>query len=178
MKTDLFQSCVHCWVFQICWHIECSTFTASSFRIWNSSAWIPSPPLALFVVMLSFWFMARPRLSPRSACTDVRCYVFVGFPFYLPDSVLEGFILLILATSPSHQHLSLTAAEQASEALSVFYQYSVAFWPLIPGRTFPGCCVPCQRESAQMRNLLWLHFSDKDRWEGDLSGSSHLISVY
>ena len=23
--------------FQICWHIECNTFTASSFRIWNSS---------------------------------------------------------------------------------------------------------------------------------------------
>ena len=46
MKTDLFQSCGHCWVFQICWHIECSTFTASSFRIWNSSAGIPSPPLA------------------------------------------------------------------------------------------------------------------------------------
>ena len=35
MKTDLFQSCGRCWVFQICWHIECSTFTASSFRIWN-----------------------------------------------------------------------------------------------------------------------------------------------
>ena len=52
MKTDLFQSCGHCWVFRICWHIECSTFTASSFRIWNSSAGIPSPPLALFVLML------------------------------------------------------------------------------------------------------------------------------
>ena len=52
MKTDLFQSCDHCWVFQICWHIECSTFTASSFRIWNSSTGIPSPPLALFIVML------------------------------------------------------------------------------------------------------------------------------
>ena len=37
MKTDLFQSCDHCWVFQICWHIECSTFIATSFRIWNSS---------------------------------------------------------------------------------------------------------------------------------------------
>ena len=34
------------------WHIECSTFTASSFRIWNSSAGIPSPPLALFIVIL------------------------------------------------------------------------------------------------------------------------------
>ena len=38
--------------FPICWHIECSTFTASSFRIWNSSTGIPSPPLALFIVML------------------------------------------------------------------------------------------------------------------------------
>ena len=38
--------------FQICWRIECNTFTASSFRIWNSSTGIPSPPLALFVVML------------------------------------------------------------------------------------------------------------------------------
>ena len=33
MKTDLFHSCGYCWVFQICWHIECSTFIASSFRI-------------------------------------------------------------------------------------------------------------------------------------------------
>ena len=52
MKTDLFQSCGHCWVFQICWYIKCSTFTASSIRIWNSSTGIPSPPLALFIVML------------------------------------------------------------------------------------------------------------------------------
>ena len=42
----------HCWVFQICYHIECSTFTSSSFRIWNSSTGTPSPPLAFFVVML------------------------------------------------------------------------------------------------------------------------------
>ena len=53
MKTDVFQSYGHCRVFQICWHIECSTFTASSFTIWNSSTGIPSPPLALFIVMLS-----------------------------------------------------------------------------------------------------------------------------
>ena len=52
MKTDLFQSCCHCWLYHICWHIECNTFTASSFRIWNSSIGIQSPPLALFIVML------------------------------------------------------------------------------------------------------------------------------
>ena len=50
--SDLFQSCGHCWVFQICWCIECSTFTASSFRIWNSWTGIPSSPLALFIEML------------------------------------------------------------------------------------------------------------------------------
>ena len=43
-KTVLFQSCGHCWVFHVIWHTECSTFIASSFRIWNSSPGIPSPP--------------------------------------------------------------------------------------------------------------------------------------
>ena len=42
-----FQSCGWCWVFHICWYIDYSTFTASSFRIWNRSAGIPSPPLTL-----------------------------------------------------------------------------------------------------------------------------------
>ena len=52
MKTDHFQSCGHCCVFHICWHIECSIFIASLFRIWNSSSEIPLLLLALFVVML------------------------------------------------------------------------------------------------------------------------------
>ena len=65
MKTDLFQSCGHCWLFQICWHIECSTFTASSFRIWNSLTGIPSSPLALFVVMFS-----KAHLTSHSRMSD------------------------------------------------------------------------------------------------------------
>ena len=40
MKTDLLRSCGHWWVFQICWHTQCSTLTASPFRILNSSAGI------------------------------------------------------------------------------------------------------------------------------------------
>ena len=70
MKTDLFQSCGHCWVVQICWHIECSTFTASSFRIWNSSTGIPSPPLALFVVMLS-----KAHLTSHSKMSGSRLMI-------------------------------------------------------------------------------------------------------
>ena len=66
MKTDLFQSCGHCWVFQICWHIECSPFTASSFRIWNSSIGILSPSQTLFVVMLP---MAHLTSHSRMSCS-------------------------------------------------------------------------------------------------------------
>ena len=47
----------------MCWHIECSTFTASSFRICNSSTGIPSLPLALFIVML-----LRPTWLPIPGC--------------------------------------------------------------------------------------------------------------
>ena len=90
MKTDLFQSCGHCWVFQICWHIEWSTFTASSFRIWNSSTGIPSPPLALFIVMLSKahlssysrmsgsrWVITPSWLSGSWSSSVYSCYLFL-----------------------------------------------------------------------------------------------------
>ena len=40
MKMGLFQSCGHCWVLQICLNIECSTLTASSFRIMTTSGGI------------------------------------------------------------------------------------------------------------------------------------------
>ena len=66
-ENYLFQSCGHCWVFQICWHIECSTFTASSFRIWSSSTGMPWPLLALFVVMLP-----RVHLTSHSRMSGSR----------------------------------------------------------------------------------------------------------
>ena len=70
MKTDHLQSCGHSWVFQICWHIECSTFTASSFKIWNSSTGILSLLLALFIVMLPKAHLTS--LSRVSGCRWAR----------------------------------------------------------------------------------------------------------
>ena len=78
MKIDLFQFCGQCWVFQICWHIECTTFIASSFRIWNSSTGIPSPPLVLFTVMLS-----KAHLTSSSRTSDSR---WVITPLWLSGS--------------------------------------------------------------------------------------------
>ena len=78
MKADLFQFCGHWWIFQICWHNDCSTFTVSSFRIWNSSTGIPSPPLALFVMMLS-----KAHLTSHSRMSGAR---WVITPLWLSGS--------------------------------------------------------------------------------------------
>ena len=61
MKTYLFQSCGHCWVFPICWHIETSILTASSFRIWNSSAETWNVP---FIALISWRFLFFPVRFP------------------------------------------------------------------------------------------------------------------
>ena len=64
-ETDLFESGVYCWVFQIFWHLDCRTLTASSFRVLNSSAGIPSHSLALFIVM-------PPKAHSRFRMSDSR----------------------------------------------------------------------------------------------------------
>ena len=53
--------------FQICWYIECSTLIAPSFRILNSSAGIPSPHLALFIV-----FLPKAHLTSYSKMSSSR----------------------------------------------------------------------------------------------------------
>ena len=116
MKTDLLQSCGHCWVFQIYWRIEYSTFTASSFRIWNSSTGTPSPPLALFIVMLpkahltlhsrmsgSRWVI-RPLWLSGSWRSFLYSYVYCCHPFLISSASVRSmpflsFIVPIFAWS-------------------------------------------------------------------------------
>ena len=104
MKTDFFQSCGHCWVFHICWHIECSTFTASSSRIWNSLAGIPSPPLALFEVMLP-----KAHLTSHSRMSGFRWVITPSWLSVLWSSFLYSssvyFCHLFLISSASVRSL-------------------------------------------------------------------------
>ena len=70
--------------------IECSTFTASSFRIWNSSTRIPSPPPTLFVVMLP-----KAHLTSHSRMSSSMLLI---TPSWLSD-LFCIVLLCILATS-------------------------------------------------------------------------------
>ena len=88
-----FQSCGHCWVFQICWHFECSTLTATSFRIWNRSAGIPSIPLALFIAMLP-----KAHLTSHSRISGSS---WVITPLWLSGS-WKSLCIVLLLLGPYH----------------------------------------------------------------------------
>ena len=152
MKTDLFQSCGHCWVFQICWHIQCSTFTASSFRIWNSSTGIPSPPLALFVVMLP-----KAHLTSHSRMSGFRWVITPSSlsgswrSFLNSSSVYYWLMFLISSTSVrSILFLSLIVPIFAWNCISNFLEeifslsHSIIFLYFFALTTEKGCLIsPC-----------------------------------
>ena len=120
MKTDLFQSCGHCWVFQICWHIECSTFIASSLRIWNSLAGIASPPLALFVVMLP---KAQSTSQSRVSCSR----------WVITPSWLSGSLRSFLYRSCYSRHLFLISSAFVRSILLLSFIVTIFAWnvPLV-----------------------------------------------
>ena len=121
MKTNLFQSCGHCWVFQICWHIECSTFTASSFRIWNSSTGIPSPLLALFIVMLP-----KAHLTSRFRMSGSR---WVITPMWLTGSWRS----FLYSSSVYSWHLFLISSASVKSIPFLFFTEPIFAWnvPLV-----------------------------------------------
>ena len=100
MKIDLFQSCGPCWAFQICWHIACSIFTASFFRIWNSSTGIPSPPLALFIVMLPKAHLTSHSRMSGSRWVSTTSWLSGSWrSFLFSSSVYSCYLFLISSVS-------------------------------------------------------------------------------
>ena len=95
----LFQAYDHCWVFQICWYFECNTFTASSFRIRNSSTGIPSPPLALLVVMIPKAHLTLHSRMSGSRWVITPLWLFWSWSYILQSSVYSFHLFLISSAS-------------------------------------------------------------------------------
>ena len=106
METDHFQSCGQCWVFQFCWHIECSTLTPSSFRIWNSSAGIPSLPLVFFAVMLPKAPLTSHSRMSGSGWVTTSSWSFQSLRTFLYSSVYSYHLLISSASVRSITFLS------------------------------------------------------------------------
>ena len=111
MKMDLFKSCGHCWVFQICWHTECSTLTTSSFRIWNSSTRIPLPPLALFIVMLPKAHMTLPSRMSGSRWVITPLWLSGSWKSFLYSSVYSCHLFFLISSGSVRSILFLSFIE-------------------------------------------------------------------
>ena len=120
-KTNLFRSCGHCSVFQICWDIEYSALTASSFRIWNSSAGIPLPPLALFILML-------PKANLTSL-SRMSCSRWVTTPSWLSGSWRS----LLYSSTVYSYHLFLISSDSVKSLPFLSFIVHIFAWnvPLV-----------------------------------------------
>ena len=98
MKTDLFQSCGHCWVFQICWHIECSTFIASSSSVtdkwWNNGLCLRTTSEVSFTFQGPCGVQLWLDYSNTTVLPDFLLYT-VGFPYHF---LLNAFCWYITGT--------------------------------------------------------------------------------
>ena len=117
---DLFQSCGHCWIFQIFWHVEYNTFTASSFRIWNSLTGIPSPPLDLFIVML-----------PKPTWLHIPGCLTLGWWSYHRDYLGHEDLFCIVFQYPCHLFLISSASVRSIPFLSFIVRIFAWNVPLV-----------------------------------------------
>ena len=164
MKTDLFQSCGHCWVFQIFWHTECSTFRESSFRIWNSSTGIPSLPLALFVEMFP-----KAHLTSHSRMSGSRWVITTLWLTGSLRSVLHSF-------SAYSYYLFLISSAHFRSTLFLSFIVPIFSWNV------PLVSLIFLRRSLVFPILLfssiYLHWSlRKDQWSR-FSGAKNLHGLW
>ena len=102
-------------------HFLLGLSAASYFRIWNSSTWIPSPPLALFVVMLP-----KAHLTSHSRMSGSR---WVITPWWLSASSRS----LLYTSFVYSRHLFLISSASVRSVLFLSFIVLVFAWniPLV-----------------------------------------------
>ena len=179
----------NCWVFQICWYIECSSLTVSYFRIWNSAAGIISPPLALFVVMLpKVHLTSHSRVSGSRGMTTSLWLSWLLRLFLYSSSVHSCYLFFISSASVRSYHFCPlwcpSLHENVPFIFPIFLKRSVVF----PILLFSSISLHCSFKKAffyllailwnSAFSLLYLSFSPwpsciSFRWDG----ISHSTSV-
>ena len=102
--------------------LNCSSLTSSSFRIWNSSTGIPSPLLALFIVMLP-----KAHLTLHSRMSDhTIMYIWVLKIFLYSSSVYSCHLFLISSASVRSVIVPIFAWDVPLESL-IFMKRSLVF---------------------------------------------------
>ena len=144
--------------------IECSTFTAPSFRIGNSSTGIPSSPLALFIVMLP-----KAHLTLHSRMSGSR---WVITPLWLSGSWRS----FLYSSSVYSCHFFLICYASVKSILFLSFILPVFAWnfslvsliflkrsPVFPTLLFSSICLHCSLRKALL-SLLAILWNAAFRW--------------
>ena len=102
MKTDLFQSCGHCWVFQICWqHFHSIIFQDLKQLSWNShhlhylcSQWCFLSPISHSRMSGSIWVITSSWLSGSLRSFLYSSYVYACHLFLLSSAYIRSILFL------------------------------------------------------------------------------------
>ena len=137
----LFQFCGHCWVFQICWYIECNTLTASSFRVLNSSTEILSHQIALLTTVLPKAHLTSHSRMSGSGWLTTPSQLSSSLKSLLYSSSMYSFHLLLIssASTRSLPFLSFIVAifgQNVPLILPIFLKGSLVFPLLLFSSTF------------------------------------------
>ena len=160
MRTDLFQSCGHCWVFQICWHNEFKTLMASSFRDVNSSAGISSHPLALLTaVLLKSHLTLHSRMSGSGWLTNHTIAVIQFIKIFSLCSSSMYYFHLLLSFSATTRYLPFLSVvmlifeQNAPLMFPIFLKRSLVFPLLLFTSIVKHCSL--QKAFLSLLAILW-----------------------
>ena len=120
MRIDLFQSCGHWMVFQICCHDECKTLMAFFFRDQNSLAGISSRPLALLIAVLK---VHLPSYSRMSGSGWLSYSIYYQMPELLTVKVKEAWRAAIHGVAKSRTRVSDWTEGKGKRNLYSFYYF-------------------------------------------------------
>ena len=87
------------WVFQICWHIECTTLIASSFRILNRSPGIPSSVLALLEAVLPKAYLTSHSRKSGFEWETIPSWLSESLRSFLYTSSVYSFHLFLISSA-------------------------------------------------------------------------------
>ena len=174
MKTDLSQSCGHCWVFQICWLLSAalSQYHLLGFEIPQLLRWWNSiNTLALFIVMLP-----KAHLSSHSSMSGSRWVIIPSWlsgswrSFLYSSSVYSCHLLLISSASarsvPFLSFIELICAWNVPLVSQIFLKRSLVFPILpvwVPNPKFSNCSFAFDLSAFSVFHQLFsTHFSFLD----------------